>query len=381
MEPFKNNFNPTMVAEMATHFQRAEPTFPVDAFIATATENFDQLELKQRSDQICAGLVQHMPSDFRQACELMVKALHPGDEVELDLISNTMNADGIRGWGIMPMCEFVAAKGLNDFDFAMEILSKLTSRFSAEFAIRHFFVKDPKRAVEISLDWCESPNHHIRRLASEGSRTRLPWGLRLTDFCDDPAPLLLILEKLKDDPEEYVRRSVANNLNDIAKDHPDVVANIAKHWLVNASPNRIRMVKHACRTLIKQGHTATLEALGYGAPKVDGVELSIETPTVVLGGKLEFTLSVTSASDETQPLLIDFIVHHKKANGGTSPKVFKWKTLEIKAGQSLKLKKAHPMNPITTRVYYAGLHGLEIQINGQSFLKQDFELELLKDDT
>jgi 3-methyladenine DNA glycosylase AlkC len=175
----------------------------------------------------------------------------------------------------------------------MRVLGEMTKRFSAEFAVRPLIAADPARALPWLVTWAGDENPHVRRLASEGSRPRLPWGLRLKAFVADPGPLLPILSRLRDDLSEMVRRSVANSLNDIAKDHPDLVADVARDWLEDAPRERARLVRHAVRTLVKQGHPATLAALGYGAASVDGT-LTMATPTVAFGGALAFALWTTN---------------------------------------------------------------------------------------
>ncbi len=373
-EPFKNFFNPAMVALMAHHFHRVETTFDKTAFETIALKDFDTLELKQRSTQIREALEACLPADYRRACALMLDALHP--ETGIDLSNTSMDEQGIRGWAIMPMCDYVACRGLTDFDFSMDVLREMTGQFSAEFAVRTFLLADPPRALQHVKAWTGDENYHVRRLASEGTRPRLPWSFQLPGFIADPAPVLEILEALKDDSHEYVRRSVANNLNDIAKDNPGIVAGIAENWLKSADTNRTRLVKHACRTLIKQGHPPTLRALGYGPPDLRLEDLTIKASEVTLGGHLEFSLSLTSNAARSQPLIVDFIIHHRKANGQTSPKVFKWKILDLAAGKQVNMSKKHPIKPITTRTYHPGEHGLEIQINGQRFGHAVFELKL-----
>lgn len=373
-EPFKNVFNPDMITLMAAHLKNADPTFNSDLFVAKATDNLDALELKQRSTHICHALEATLAADYRTNCQTMLNALHPLSDI--DLSQTTMDTGGIRGWAIMPMGDFVARSGLVDFEFSLGVLKEFTKRFSAEFAIRDFFITDANRTLKIVQTWTDDPNYHVRRLASEGSRPRLPWAKGLPEFAIDPTPLIPLLDALKDDPTEYVRRSVANNLNDIAKDHPDLVAKTVTKWMKGANKDRHRLLKHACRTLIKQGHKPTLQAFGYTKPNVSLQHINLHTPQLKLGNHLEFSISLTSNSNQTQPLIIDFIIHHQKSNGTTSPKVFKWKTLELPAGKTLNMTKKHMMKPITTRVYYAGLHHLEIQINGDSFGRVDFELTL-----
>jgi len=228
--------------------------------------------------------------------------------------------------------------------------------------------------LSVLKTWVDDPNCNVRRLISEGTRPRLPWAMRLPAFMADPAPILPLLEALKDDSEEYVRRSVANNLNDIAKDHPDIVARIAGQWLTGADRNRKRLLRHACRTLIKQGHQGTLKALGYGPPRVELEKLGIFTPRVPFGAALEFELWLTSTADYAQPLIIDYAIHHRKASGRTTPKIFKWKTTTLAPLETLRAKRKHAIKKITTRVYYPGAHLLEIFVNGVSIGREDFEL-------
>jgi len=363
-----------MVKQMGQHLAREAQGFDNVRFVELATAGFDGLELKQRSDQICAALRQTLPEKFRDACNLMLAALHP--ESDVDLSDTTMDELGIRGWAIMPMAEFVARRGLDDFDFSMDVLRELTKRFTGEFAVRAFIRHDSDRALKHAREWAGDANYHVRRLASEATRPRLPWGQRLPGFVADPTPVLPILEMLKDDPEEYVRRSVANSLNDIAKDHRETVAGIASEWLADANDERKRLVRHACRTLVKQGHGPTLRALGYGEAAVEIEEFVLEPDCLVIGGHLKLFLQLQSATDQPQPLIIDYIVHHVKSDGKTSPKVFKWKTLDLSPGEPLRISKRHGMKPVTTRTYYPGKHRIEILINGKSHGSRSFDLEL-----
>jgi 3-methyladenine DNA glycosylase AlkC len=258
----------------------------------------------------------------------------------------------------------------------MTLLKEMTKRSSSEFGIRFLLIEDPERALSTMEKWTCDPSHHVRRLVSEGTRPRLPWAMRLPVFIEDPAPLLPLLESLRDDGSEYVRRSVANNLNDIAKDHPDVVAKVARKWLRKAGKDRERLVRHACRTLVKQGHKETLAALGYRPPEVNLESLRILTPTVSFGDALLFEVTLSSTSERSQPLIIDYAVHHRKANGATTPKVFKWKTITLAEKTSHTAKRKHGMRKITTRRYHPGEHRLEIIINGVSFGSWGFELEM-----
>ena len=173
-----------------------------------------------------------------------------------------------------------------------------------------------------------------------------------------------------------MRRSVANNLNDIAKDHPEVVADIAARWMKGASPERKRLIRHACRTLIKKGHPKTLAVFGFKPPRMAQAKIDLLTSKVIFGESLQFTFTVCSNSDRDQTLVIDYVIHHQKANGSMSPKVFKWRTITLQGKETLTLTKNHPIRKVTTRVYYPGLHRVEVMVNGISAGAADFELSM-----
>ncbi|MEO1224691.1 MAG: DNA alkylation repair protein [Pseudomonadota bacterium] len=371
-EPFKNFFNLDVIEGMARHFRRAWLDFDQGGFVAAASADLAALELKERSAQITAAMATHLPDDFERAGAIMLASLAPAHDG--DIGGAVVGADGIAGWAVMPMTAYVGDHGLGHFDLSMTLLKEMTKRFSSEFGIRFFLLDDPDRTLAKLMQWTADPDRHVRRLCSEGTRPRLPWAMQLPHFIKDPAPLLPILEALKDDPSEYVRRSVANNLNDIAKDHPDLVAGIAARWLKGASRGRQQLVRHACRTLIKQGHRPTLKALGYGRPKVTVADLTIETPQVTFGDALAFTLVLDSTRDQPQPLIIDYAIHHRKANGGTTGKVFKWKAVTLEPRERHRAGRRHAIRKITTRQYYPGTHRLEILINGVSVASDEFEL-------
>jgi 3-methyladenine DNA glycosylase AlkC len=371
-EPFKELFNRALVEEMARHLKRAWKGFDANGFTAVALKDFKQLELKARASQIAAALARTLPADVPRALNILIATLRPLDKAG-ERIADP--AKGLAGWAIWPMGEYVAAKGQEHVDEALACLRELTIRSTSEFAIRPFLQRHPKKTLATLKGWLKDPNPHVRRLVSEGSRPRLPWGLRLKAFVEDPSPILPLLEALKDDPSDYVRRSVANSINDIAKDHPDLVADLARRWLKNAAPERTRLVRHACRTLIKAGHGKTLAALGFdAAPAVKLTRFTLETRKVVYGGHAIFAAELRSTSMQAQNIVLDYVVHHRKKNGGTTPKVFKWKTLVLKPKQTLVLQRRHALRPITTRVYYPGKHRIELMINGRAIDGAEFEL-------
>jgi 3-methyladenine DNA glycosylase AlkC len=373
MEPFKNVFNKDLIVDIATHIKRHCSEFDEKQFITTANKDLETLELKARSLQITNALYATLPQDFEKTGQLLLCSL--GKPIEDEHIIGDITKEGISGWGIMPLAHLVGLYGLSHLNLSLKILKEMTKRFTAEFDIRFFLINHQEATLDMLDTWTADTSLHVRRLVSEGTRPRLPWAMQLPAFIKDPSPVLRLLEKLKDDDEEYVRRSVANNLNDIAKDHPDLVADIADLWMKDANKNRKRLVSHACRTLLKQGHKKALSVLGYNEAKLKNTELKILSPTVSMGGHFNFSLSLSSDSNKDQALMIDYVIHHQKANGTLTGKVFKWKKTTLPAQKSLTAIKKHPFKKISTRVYYPGSHRVEVMINGRSIGISEFELK------
>jgi 3-methyladenine DNA glycosylase AlkC len=379
-EPFKNLLNKSVIEGMAGYFAQHCASFDENAFVVDATHNLEQLELKQRTDRIVETMMTYLPSDFEQAAQVVLASLNTSDDKD--------KPNGISGWAVVSLTYYVGlhGQGVAHFDTSMALLKAMTSLLSSEFGIRYFILKHPKKTLALLKQWAAYSDHNVRRLVSEGTRPRLPWGMRLSMFVDDPSPVIELLELLKDDESEYVRRSVANNLNDIAKDHPELVVDIAERWMQEvseagtnkkgASKNRERLVRHACRTLIKNGDQKALAVFGYKPPEIREASVEIATPEVVFGGDLEFSLSVDSDSTHSQALIIDYVIHHQKANGKTSPKVFKWKVTQLAHNQTLEVTKKHPIKKITTRKYYPGEHRVEVMINGKSVAEACFHLRV-----
>ena len=373
-EPFKNLVNPKMIKMMALHFKKVWPPFDEKKFIKHSINNLENLELKQRSENVKTAMEATLPKDFKKSAKILVASLHPEDNVNLS--KKDMDQYGIRGWATIAMSEYVGEHGLDNFELGMSVQKEITKRGTAEFGVRNYINHDYRRALGLFSQWSGDNNFHVRRLVSESLRPRLPWARKIQRFIENPDPVIKIIARLKDDPEEYVRRSVANNINDISKDHPEKIAKLAKEWSNNSTPERDRLIRHGCRSLIKQGHQKTLSVLGYKNPKIKPTKLKIMTPVVKYGSALQFKLKIRSTAQSDQRLIIDYIIHHRKSNGKTAPKVFKWKTINLKAGETIEPAKRHLIKPITTRAYYGGIHGLEIMVNGQIVCKSTFELKM-----
>lgn len=372
MEPFKNFISDREVGVIALHLSRNLSDFDTDGFQRPLVERLPALELKQRTQLISDAVHSVLPPDIKERNQVLAAMLHPDT---LDQATKPSDEQGISGWGLWPLTMVVGQHGLNDFDGSLALLKEMTKRGTSEFDVRPFLDADQDRALETITPWAKDPNIHVRRLASEGTRPRLPWGMQLKQLIADPRPTLPILFAMRDDPEEYVRRSVANHLNDIAKDHPDRIGQLANDWMKDAPKPRQKLVRHACRTLIKQGHPKTLEAFGIRQPQIAQPDIRIETPIVTMGSPVSFTIELTSTIPKPQKMIIDYVVHFQKANGTLAPKVFKWKQLRLDGLTSVTLSRKHAIRPITTRKYYSGAHALSLRVNGQDFGLEPFVLD------
>ena len=374
-EPFKNFINPALVRSAARHLQCAWPDFDAPRFTSRAIAGLEALELKARAMQVADALEEVLPTDFAHAARVLESALAP-PYAGADMAGVALDDRGLRGWILWPAGEFVARRGLASPERALQALHALTQRFTAEFAIRPFIVAHPVLAFDTLARWTRDPSAHVRRLVSEGSRPRLPWGIQLKALIADPSPTLPLLRALQDDESEYVRRSVANHLNDIAKDHPALVAQWLEEHLPGASDERRALLRHASRTLVKRGDRRVLSAWGVGRRFAGTVALTVAPARIAVGERLALALELQSTARTAQRLVIDYVVHHVKHDGSRSPKVFKGWTVDLPARGRLRLAKQHSLKPVTTRRYYPGRHAIDVHINGVACASATFTLSL-----
>jgi 3-methyladenine DNA glycosylase AlkC len=374
-DAFKNLINARTVADTAAHLHTAWPAFDSRRFERLAGQGLDGLEMKARAMQIAEALDACLPADFAQAAGIVEAALAPAGGHGVS--GNATGGAGLSGWVVWSLGEFVArrvAQQPADLQRGLQCLNALTQRFTAEFAIRPLLRDHPGEVWPVLMRWSEDASAAVRRLASEGSRPRLPWGLRLQASVLDPRPAYALLEKLQDDTDEIVRRSVANHLNDIAKDHPELLADWLDRHLPNASSERRALLRHASRTLIKQGHPRVMAAWGVGGRFKGDATFSVAPKRAAVGGEVVLTLQLHSKARSAQTLVIDYAVHHVTARGTASPKVFKGWSLTLAPGTECTLTRRHSLKPITTRRYYAGWHAVTIQINGAQVADAGFTL-------
>lgn len=377
-EALKHRINPDTVAQASTHLHRVWPGFDRQAFERHALAGLADLELKARAMQLADALQATLPPDFAHAAEVIEASL--AEPVALDAagepvaLTDAQASSGLAGWVVWALGDYVVRCGQGHVPRALACLHALTQRFSAEFAIRPFLAQHPHTTLAVLHTWVRDPSAHVRRLVSEGSRPRLPWGLRLHALVADPSPTLPLLLALQDDPSAYVRRSVANHLNDIGKDHPDLVARWVQTHQQADQPQRTALLRHASRSLIKAGHAPTLQAWGLGQNFQGVARLSLDNQQVRVGDTVALQLALTSYAAHTQKLVVDYAVHHVRAAGGTSAKVFKGWTLELPALGTRSLHKQHSLRPVTTRQLYPGWHRVEVRINGQTCAESGFML-------
>ncbi len=357
-EAWKDSYDASIVNWVAEGLARVLPTLDVERFVAACLAGFDELELMARAQRIADLMTGELPEDPRVAIPLVSAAMGP---IEADL-------PGITPFRLMPHSMVIGALGPGAaFEESMPALRALTLRFTAEFAVRPFLVAEPERTVAQLHAWAADPDERVRRLVSEGTRTRLPWAARLPAFIADPSPVVALLDRLCDDDSALVRRSVANNLNDLSKDHPGLAVTVAERWWALGGPRRQWVARHGLRTLVKRGDPAALAVLGIAAGEhLTLGSASIHPAEVAIGGRVRIEVEVadTRTSGPAESVAVDLVVHFVKANGATSAKVFKGGVRALGPGESGSFGRTVSLAVHTTRTPYPGWHPVEAQVNG-----------------
>ncbi len=354
----KEIFNLARIRLIAKELSVVYPAFDSKSFVSICGKGLDELSIMQRIDRISEAMHETLPHDFKRAVSILRK-LAPS----LD-----------HSFAAVTLSNYVAMYGQDDFETSMDALKFFTPFGTSEFAIRHFLKRDLKRTLKVMERWADDEDEHVRRLASEGSRPRLPWSFRIEALVKDATPTSKILEKLKADPSLYVRKSVANHLNDITKDNPQLALARIESWdLSNAHSAWI--AKHALRSLIKKGDKRALTVIGAGE-KAEVVLSAIAASPAKLNRGSRMTLSMTlrSTSKKAQRLVVDYAIHYVKKSGNTAPKVFKWKGLDLAPHASVTLSKSQLIQDFSTRVHYTGKHEVDIFVNGECLGKTFFNL-------
>jgi 3-methyladenine DNA glycosylase AlkC len=381
-ERMKDSFGPEVVVWVAEQLARVDPGLDRDAFTAECLTGFEDLELMDRGRRIADVMGDHLPADPHVAIPMVTDSLGlddrsvMGDRPATDEAA-TGGMAGMAPFRYLPMVLFVASHGLGAFEESMAAQHALTKRFTAEFSIRPFLVAHPEATLERLRQWTGDPDPHVRRLVSEGTRPRLPWAPRLRAFVDDPAPVVELLELLMDDESEYVRRSVANNLNDIGKDHPELAVAIARRWWSDGDERRRALVRHGLRGLVKRGDPGALEVLGHArTDHVEVREVAIEPAEARIGQRVRIVVTVADVrgSGPDERTALDVVVHFVKASGRTAPRVFKGGVRDLAAGGTATYGCTVSVAQHSTRTHHPGVHRVEAQINGRRVPIGEFTL-------
>lgn len=364
MSALKDIYSPLFYEKLSAVLLKTVPSFDKKMFLEKIfDEPFKTMELKERMRHTTKVLHQFMPEDFGKSVKIIEKIISE--------LRKKGNGEGGLAYIFLP--DYIEMYGLEDYKNSVKAIEFTTQFISCEFGIRPFIIKYFEPMMAQMLLWSTHENHHVRRLATEGCRPRLPWAMALPELKKNPEKILPILKNLKNDSSEYVRRSVANNLNDIAKDHPQIVLEIAKNWK-NNSKETDAIIKHGCRTLLKQGHPEILSHYGLDSEKITVSEFKIDTPEMKVPDALQFSFYVENKYDIAKTVRLEYGIFYNKANGQLSKKVFKISEKVYQPKQKDLVIKRQSFKLITTKVFYSGLHKVSVIVNGEEKEIGEFQL-------
>jgi 3-methyladenine DNA glycosylase AlkC len=361
---FKDIYNDAFYTQFSSIVSNVIPSCSVEKFkVLIFSESFLSMELKERMAHTSNVLHHFLDPCFSTAAKQVVS------------IIEALEACSIKEKSIEYMFFplYIEQFGIEDLVCSISAFERITQFTSCEFAVRPFLKRYPQVMLDQMIDWTKHPHASVRRLASEGSRPRLPWAMALPAFKSDPKPLIPILDALKNDEDEVVRRSVANNLNDIAKDNPSFVVSYATDHLGETIATD-KLIKHACRTLLKQGNIEILALYGLLSDKLKVDNLRLESDSVEVGSGLTFSFDLANEDETSRTVRIEYAIHYLKKNGSLSPKVFKISERKINGLQPLSFTRKQSFKIITTRTFHVGGHRISIIVNGKTFVNHDFEL-------
>lgn len=361
-ELLKNKINVDSLHKMASQIKTADSSFQDEVFIRDILdEEWEGLQLKARVRKMAVTLRQYLPSDYAQAVLILESVL--AEEVQ-----------GVTNLGLLCLPDFVELYGQaeENWDCSMAALERMTPYATAEFAVRPFIISDQKRMMKQMAVWAKHENEHVRRLASEGCRPQLPWGQALVCFKEDPQPVLQILRQLMADPSLYVRKSVANNLNDISKTHPELIINIAKNEY-GKDERTDWILKHGCRTLLKKGNSELLKLFGFAkAERIRVSHFRLRQTSVFIGGNITFSFEIET--DKAARVRLEYAVDYVKVSGRLSRKIFQISEISLADKEKRAYVRNHSFADVSTRKHIPGLHSLTLIVNGTERGTLNFEV-------
>jgi len=364
-ELLKNIYNDTFFNQYCDALGTVLPSFDTNTFLGNVQNEFwENLELKQRMSKLAKATNEVLPNDLKEKLKAILKTI--------DILS----AKGVRNQNLeyIFLADIISEYGHDDLETSIEAIEKITQFTSFEFAGRIFFERYPERMMLQMKKWAIHKDPNVRRYASEGCRPRLPWGMQLKQFVLDPSPIIPILDILKDDSSEYVRKSVANNINDISKDHPEIIIDLIKAWK-GKSKNIDWVLKHGARTLLKKGNTEALSL--FGTSPLSKFALSgfeIEEKQLKIGDTLNLFFALVNENDAASLFRVEYVIYFLKSNGGYSKKVFKISEMLLKPTTRYVFSKKHKIIELTTRKHYTGTHKIGVLVNGLESDLLDFDI-------
>jgi len=375
-EPFKNMYNEQFFDRFTKDLKLVIHDFDAHEFVSQIMdEEWKKRELKQRCMHITTILKKFMPADYKDAIAKILELLDHVEKTQPDFSKIDDTKYGLILEYGMILDNYVEQYGLDDYETSIKAIERITQFTSCEFSTHPFIIKYPDKMMKQMLVWSTHEHWGVRRLASEGCRPRLPWAMALPNLKKDPSPIIPILENLKNDPAKNVRLSVANNLNDIAKDNPELVIDLAKRWK-GESEHVDWIIKHGCRTLLKQGNREVMELFGFGCivENISIENFQISTPTVKVGDSLQFSFNLLNNNKEKIKIRLEYGIYYQKANGTLTKKVHKISEKEYAANSITRITRKHSFKVVTTRKFHLGLHQVTVIINGNEFEKYNFDL-------
>jgi 3-methyladenine DNA glycosylase AlkC len=355
-EPLKYMYNPAFFGKLCPVMCATMPNFDCKDFIFRVFNNrWPDLELKERVRHIAVVLHEFLPAEFPQAAFIVI-----------NLSKRLSDILPKQNFSCMFLPDYIEVFGMDHPDESLSALEEITKLVSAEFAVRPFIVHYPKKAIKKLLEWSKHKDAYVRRLASEGCRPRLPWAMALPAFKKDPWVIIPVLENLKADESEYVRRSVANNLNDIAKDNPQLVMNIARSWS-GGSADTQSIIKHGCRTLLKKGNSHMLKLHGFD-PKNKAVikNLELQSRRIKIGDALHFNFDFINEQKKPARFRLEYAIDYITSTGKSSRKIFKITENQYSPKTTIKIARKQSFKNLTTRKHFKGEHTVSILVNGQT---------------
>jgi 3-methyladenine DNA glycosylase AlkC len=360
--PLKDFVDAALVERLAARVAAVHPGFDGPRFAASVVPCLGSLELKERIALIADALAAGLPRSFPEAAAVVVAAAeHPDPPID--------------AWQAWPLNTFVERHGVGHPEVSLDAMERLTRHASSEFAVRPLLARSPEIVFSRLEVWAGHPDAAVRRLVSEGTRPLLPWGMRVAVLREHPERGLALAGRLRDDPSEAVRRSVANHLNDVSRDHPDLAVATAREWAQGATDETRDLLRHGLRTLVKQGHPGALEVLGFDHAARIAVDLfAIDPPEAHIGERVEVSALLHSEEDAPCRVVVDLVVHYVRAGGRTSPKVFKWRVLDLAPREAAGLRRRLSMIDMSTRTHHPGRHRVTLQVAGVAAAEASFEL-------